>query len=137
MNIEYAKIIKFIFSGGTAALVNLVSRWIFSHYLYYSISIILAYILGLITAFVSFKFFVFESGKSGKTKNEIIFFVAVNIIAMIQTLVISLFLADILFPYLNFTFHPYDIAHVIGVMIPVISSYILHNKFTFQNKSSS
>ncbi|MDR2352713.1 MAG: GtrA family protein, partial [Deltaproteobacteria bacterium] len=133
MTIEYKKIFKFIVSGGIAAFVNLISRWILFHFLPYTVSITIAYILGMLTAFIIFKFFVFDSGQSGKTKKEVLFFILVNIFALIQTLIISVFLAEILFPYIDFKFYPYDIAHIIGVAIPVLSSYLLHKKFTFAN----
>ncbi|MDR2457770.1 MAG: GtrA family protein [Clostridiales Family XIII bacterium] len=132
MIVDHKKFIKFTFSGGLAALVNLVSRWVLYHFLNYAVSVTIAYLLGMLTAFITFKYFVFNSGKSGKTRNEIIWFIVVNIMALAQTLVISVFLAEYLFPRINFEFYPYDIAHIIGVAVPIISSYLLHKELTFK-----
>jgi putative flippase GtrA len=122
--------------GGLSVLITLMNRWILYHFLPYYLSIIIAYISGMIVAFILFKIFVFKSKASGKTSKEIFYFILVNLIAVIQTLFFSLFFANFLFPKINFTYYPYDIAHFIGTCVPIISSFILHQRFTFKKDNS-
>ncbi|MDR2437059.1 MAG: GtrA family protein [Endomicrobium sp.] len=138
MKVSQSKIfILFILSGFLAAMVNIVSRWILFHYLPYVLSITIAYILGMLTAFILFKIFVFDAKQSGRTLRESLIFVIVNLLALAQTIVISVLLVDYLFPYINFTFYPYDVAHIIGTGIPVITSFFLHKYWTFKKNKPS
>jgi putative flippase GtrA len=129
---EKKKLLSFILSGCLAAGVNISTRWILFHFLNYVISISIAYILGMFTAFLLFKVFVFDAKKSGKTLRESVIFVIVNLLALLQTIFISVVLAEYLFPYLTFDFYPYDVAHIIGTAVPIITSFFLHNFWTFK-----
>jgi len=122
---------SFILAGGFAALVNFGSRFIYSHSMSYGNSVLLAYLTGMITAFILSKLFVFDKSIHSAYK-EFFYFTLVNIVALIQTYVISVGLAEYLFPYLDFCFHPHAVAHAIGVMFPVFSSYFGHKFFTFK-----
>lgn len=123
----------FLICGGVAALANIVSRWILSHWLPYSVAIVLAFCCGLIVGYVLFKFVVFKSGNSNRTVSESIWYVFVNLLALIQTLLISLFFSRLILPSIGIKDYADDIAHVIGVGIPVVTSYILHKYCTFKS----
>ncbi|OQP37065.1 GtrA family protein [Xanthomonas euvesicatoria] len=123
----------FLIAGGTAAVVNFGSRILLSHWLNYVPAIIIAYCLGMVTAFSLNKLFVFERSDKQLYK-QIIWFVLVNIAAVIQTLLISLALARIIFPYLAIDFHAETLAHGIGVAVPVVTSYIGHKYLSFSQK---
>jgi len=123
---------SFLFCGGLAAGANLGSRWLFSHWLPYIAAIVLAYLVGMLTAFLLFKFFVFNSAKSKRIPRETIWFIAVNALALLQTLGISLGLADYVFPWLGMRFYSQDIAHCLGVAFPVLTSFFAHNRLTFR-----
>jgi putative flippase GtrA len=41
-------------------------------------------------------------------------------------------LADAIFPAIDFSWHPQDVAHVIGTCVPALSSYFGHRMYTFQ-----
>jgi putative flippase GtrA len=130
----YRNFPAFLFSGGVAALVNLGSRWLLSFVLPFPAAIIIAYMLGMATAFPLFKFFVFHStGPEGAVKREALWFTLVNVLALLQTLVVSLLLADWLFPATGFSFRPHDVAHCIGVAVPAFTSYWGHKYFTFRS----
>lgn len=126
------KFFLFLLCGGIAALANIYSRVLFNNYLSYKVSIVLAYFIGLLVAFVLFKFIVFKKSKLHNVNKEIVKFIIVNVLALIQTFVVSLVFADYIFVWCNLSYHRYDIAHIIGVVTPVVTSYIFHSLFTFR-----
>lgn len=132
---KYSEFLQFLIVGGLAAGINFISRIGFNEFFSYRISIVLAYIVGMIVAFTFFKYFVFK--KSGKHYiDEIKGFVIVNLLGILQVWVISVSLAEYLFPYLNYTFYEKEVAHFIGLSIPAISSYFGHKYFSFSNKKN-
>jgi putative flippase GtrA len=123
----------FLVAGGIAALVNLVTRIIFNLVVRFEVAVILAYICGMTTAYVLARYFVFE--RSGRSVNdEYARFTLVNLAAVIQVWIVSVGLADIVFPRLGFTWHSYTVAHVIGVAVPVFTSYMGHKHFSFAQR---
>ena len=122
---------RFLLSGGVAALVNIISRIFFNLFFTYSLSIFLAYIFGVLTAYFLNKKYVFtESGERQAT--EFVRFNLVNIFSLFFILLISNGLSNYIFPLLGFNFFPSDVAHIIGVLSTAISSYFLHKFFTFR-----
>lgn len=129
--LKHSEFFQFLIVGGFAAGINFISRIGFSELVSYRYAIILAYLVGMITAFLLSKHYVFE--KSGREyKDELRDFTIVNIFAVIQVWLISVGLAEYLFPYFSFTFYPEEVAHLIGLGIPVISSYFGHKYFSFR-----
>ncbi len=128
---SHSEFFQFLMVGGFSAGVNFVSRIGFSELVSYRYAIIFAYLVGMITAFLLSKHYVFE--KSGRPfKDELRDFTIVNIFAVIQVWLISVGLAEYFFPYISFTFHPEEVAHLIGLGIPVLSSYFGHKYFSFR-----
>lgn len=123
--------ISFLFAGGFAAIVNFGSRFFYNEYMSFGNAVIVAYITGMITAFTLSKFFVFEKSIHAMHK-EFFYFTLVNVVAIIQTYAISIGLAEYFFPHIGFTYYPEAVAHAIGVVFPVFSSFIGHKYFTFK-----
>jgi len=123
--------LMFLLTGGTAAVVNFGSRILYNIWLNFSSSVILAYITGMITAFVLAKLFVFKDSQQS-THRSAMFFVLVNLVAVLQTWVISMVLAYHLLPWLGVTLFVREIAHAVGVAVPVFTSYIGHKRWSFQ-----
>jgi len=122
---------QFLLVGGLSALVNFISRIGFSEFVSYRIAIVLAYLVGMLTAFILSKHYVFE--QSGRPfKDELRDFTIVNVFAVIQVWLISVALAEYFFPYITFTFYPEEVAHLIGLSIPAITSYFGHKYFSFR-----
>nr|WP_245307294.1 GtrA family protein [Rhizobium altiplani] len=122
--------VRFALSGGVAAAINILSRMALSQVTTYSVAIVCAYVVGMTTAFVLMKLYVFE--KSARhAGSEYLRFAGVNVIALVQVWAVSLILARNVFPLINFHFHAETIAHVIGVLSPIATSYFLHKYFTF------
>ena len=124
---------QFVITGGIAAAVNVGSRYLLSYAMPYAAAVAVAYLIGMTTAFVLARQFVF--GASGRSwMIEYGRFALVNVAAFVQVWVISVGLAEVVFPMLRFTWHAEDVAHVIGVASPVVSSYWLHKHFSFRGR---
>ncbi len=121
----------FLLTGGVAAAANFGSRIVFSLWLSYSSAIVLAYLVGMITAFVLARLFVF-SGSQQPIHHSAVFFVLVNVFAVAQTWLVSLGLVIYLLPWLGVEHFIQEIAHAVGVVVPVFSSYIGHKRFSFR-----
>ncbi|WP_447793383.1 GtrA family protein [Pseudomonas farris] len=121
----------FLLTGGTAAAVNFGSRIVYNFWLSFSYSVILAYITGMITAFVLAKLFVFKESQQS-VHRSITFFILVNLVAVLQTWVISMGLAYYLLPSLGITSFVKELSHAVGVVIPVFTSYIGHKRWSFR-----
>ncbi len=124
----------FLATGCLAALANFLSRIILNQFFSFSTSVIIAYIIGMIIAYILFRTIVFDAKKSS-LRQSIVYFIAVNAIGILLTYVISMFLYFWLFPLILFKFYPDTIAHLIGISVPAFSSYIGHKYLTFKDKS--
>ncbi|MFO8024394.1 GtrA family protein [Thiohalophilus sp.] len=122
---------QFLVVGGFAALVNFVSRIIINEWVGYRLAVILAYLVGMLTAFILSKLYVFE--KSGRHHwHELRDFTLVNLLAVVQVWLISVGLAEYLFPAAGYTFYAPEVAHLIGLAIPAVTSYLGHKYYSFR-----
>ncbi len=119
-------------TGGFAAAVNWSSRILYNLWMPYSYAIVVAYLTGMVTAFVLAKVFVFTTSTQSTVRSLLIFSV-VNIAAVIQTWAVSVLLAYYLLPLLGMIWHTKEIAHLAGVAVPVFTSYVGHKRFTFRS----
>lgn len=123
--------LAFLITGGIAAAANFCSRIVYSTWLSFSIAIILAYFTGMITAFILARIFVFT--ESGRTlQSSAFYFALVNIVAVAQTWVISILLARHILPAISVETYALEIAHAVGVIVPVFTSFIGHKYLTFR-----
>lgn len=123
--------LSFLLTGGIAAGVNFFSRFIYEQWFSFSSAVIVSYLTGMITAFVLAKAFVFRESEQ-RLSDSIMFFCAVNVLAILQTWVVSVGLALYIFPLFSINFYNKEIAHIIGIAIPVFTSYIGHKKWSFK-----
>jgi putative flippase GtrA len=121
----------FLLVGGLAALVNWFSRIMFSAQgVTFEIAVVIAYIFGMVTAYLLSRMFVFE--KTGRSlAGEIWRFTLVNMVALVVVWIVSVTLERCLLPAIDWTWRPAEVAHGIGVVSPVITSYFGHRFFTF------
>lgn len=127
---ERARFIRFVGTGGVAALVNLVSRYLLNFLMPFAVAVAVAYVFGMVTAYALGRLFVFE--RSGRSMaGELWRFTLVNVIAAAQVWIISVGLGEYFFPASGFKWHPLDVAHLIGVAVPVFTSYLGHRHFSF------
>lgn len=123
--------VYFFVTGGIAACVNFGSRILYTLWMGFSTAVILAYITGMITAFILAKLFVFKESRQAVHRSAL-FFVLVNIVAVAQTWTISMGLAYYLLPWMGITLLVHEIAHAVGVAVPVFTSYIGHKRWSFR-----
>jgi putative flippase GtrA len=124
----------FLVTGGTAAVVNFCSRVLYNHWLDFSSAVILAYINGMFTAFVLAKLFVFKHSQQ-PWQRSLLLFGLVNVFAIGQTWAVSMGLAYYVLPALPSAFIQAfipEIAHAIGILVPVFSSYLGHKYWSFR-----
>ncbi|RYC32037.1 GtrA family protein [Lichenibacterium minor] len=127
---ETRRFVAFLLTGGLAAAVNVASRVVFDLVMPYGAAVAVAYLVGMTTAFFLARLFVFEA--SGRSLHvEYGRFALVNVAALVQVLAVSLGLAELAFPALGLSWHAELIAHVIGVLSPVVVSYQGHKRFSF------
>ena len=86
----------------------------------------------MITAFVLARIFVFQDSQRA-LHHSALYFVLVNLVAVAQTWIISLLLADHVLPSLGVQRFVHEIAHAVGVVVPVFSSYLGHKHLSFKS----
>ncbi|WP_374669345.1 GtrA family protein [Ramlibacter sp.] len=123
--------IAFLVTGGIAAAVNFGSRILLTPWLGFGTSVVVAYLIGMATAFLLARAFVFTESKQAVHQSAL-WFVAVNVLAVAQTWVISMALAYWALPALGVTRFVEEIAHAVGVVVPVFTSYLGHKHFSFR-----
>lgn len=122
----------FIFAlvGGFAGAVNIVARILFSLVIPYEIAIVLAFPIALTVAFLLNRAYVFRTG--GNRAAQFGRFTIVNLAALAQVWLVSVSLARFVFPAFGGVWHGDILAHTIGVISPIATSYFAHKRFTFR-----
>jgi len=123
--------VRFVLVSGAAAVVNFIARILLGAYVPFAQAIILAFLIGMATAFLLNRRFVFQAA-TRSLNHQVFWFVAVNLLALIQTLAVSLLLANYALPFFGVTWHAETIAHGIGIAFPIFTSYLGHKHLTFR-----
>ena len=123
--------VAFVITGGIAAAINFLSRIAYNVWLDFSLAVIAAYLTGMVTAFLLAKFFVFKNSSSSLHRSAI-YFALVNLVAILQTWLISMALVTYLLPQLGIQTFAREIAHAVGVAAPVFTSYFGHKYLSFK-----
>ncbi|MGJ0486938.1 MAG: GtrA family protein [Methylomicrobium sp.] len=121
----------FLLCGGLAAALNWGSRFIFSIWLPFELAVVAAFFVGLLSGFLLMRWFVFN-GKGQTLIPQAGKYLLVNILALIQTLLISTLFARLLLPEIGLVKNIEALAHLVGVLAPVITSYIGHKRWSFR-----
>ena len=129
--INYKQVFIFLVVGGLAAFANITSRIIFSKFFSYKLSIIFAFLIGMTTAFLLMRNYVFVY-KKNLIYRQIFRFLVINLFNLIQTFFVSLGLNFLLVFFINKVEFVELIAHIGGVLFPAITSYFAHKYFTFK-----
>lgn len=126
-------ILRYLLCGAISVACNWGSRFAFSLVMPFAAAVICAYGIGMITAFLMFRTFVFPSSPT-PLKRQIRGFVLVNMFGLVQTWLLSLLLAEWLLPRMGWTFHPEAVAHAAGLAAPTVTSWFGHRYLTFAQK---
>lgn len=124
------RFLGFLVVSGFAAAVNFASRFAFDVVVPYAVAIVLAYGVGMATAFALNRRFVFtDAGRP--LHHQAGWFVAVNVAAVLQTLAVSLLMARWVLPAIGWTWEPEAVAHAVGIAVPAVTSYFGHRHLSF------
>lgn len=126
--------IAFLVTGGVAAIFNFVARIALNQWMPFSYAVVLAYGVGMVTAFLLARAFVFQGSRQSVHKSAG-FFVLVNLVAVAQTWAVSMLLARWALPALGVTHFVPEIAHAVGVAVPVFTSYLGHKRWSFADRT--
>jgi putative flippase GtrA len=124
--------VAFMLVGGIAALVNLVARILFSYVVIYEIAIVLAFVAAMTCAFVLNRRYVFVNASDNASDNasrQYTRLAIVNLLALVQVWLISVGLVRLA---IGFIWQAETMAHAIGVVSPVITSYFAHKYYSFR-----
>lgn len=122
---------RFVVAGGIAAAVNVGSRVIYDIWTSYSVAVIMAYATGMVTAFLIARSFVFPKGQNSIARSAM-FFVLINLAAVLQTWVVSMVLLKYALPAVGVQRFAPEIAHMVGVAVPMFTSYLGHREWSFR-----
>jgi putative flippase GtrA len=123
--------LAFLVTGGLAALVNFGSRLALSQWLTFPVAVALAYLIGMATAFSLAKLFVFSAGRQSIRRSAALF-ALVNAVAVLQTWGISMLLAYYVLPGIGVQSYVNEIAHGVGIVVPVFTSFLGHKHWSFR-----
>lgn len=127
-----SQFVLFLAVGGAAAAVNFGSRLVINQWIGYVPAVVLAFGVGVLTAFVLNRLFVFK-GSSQAVHHQAAWFLLINLAGLAQTLAVSVFLAHYAFPWIGFHWHAESVAHMIGIVFPLASSYFGHKYLSFRH----
>lgn len=123
--------VKFLLCGGLAAGLNWASRFLFSIWMPFEYAVIAAFFVGLISGFLMMRLYVFD-GKEKPVMPQASKYAFINMLALVQTLIISVVLARWVLPAWGVVVHAEALAHMAGVLMPVVTSYFGHKLLTFR-----
>lgn len=123
---------RFFFSALAAAAVNFFVRLLLDPFVGYYYAIVIAYIVGTVFAFYMYQRKVFGQGVRPLWQ-EIWLFIFVTLAAIAQTLIVSVVLVDHIFPTIHWVWYPKEVAHVVGMGVPMFSSFLGHKYLTFSH----
>jgi putative flippase GtrA len=124
--------LRFLIVGALAAAANFGSRFLFSLVVPFATAIVLAFFVGLTTAFVLNRSWVFVRAQPTTWQGEAVRFTIVNLAGLVLTLGVSLWLADTVLPALGAGRAREAIAHFCGIAATVVTSYVAHKWWTFR-----
>lgn len=122
----------FVLIGGFSSAVNLVTRILIDRVTSYEVAIVLAFPAALTTAFLLNRVLVFQTSRDG-WHGQFVRFLLVNLAALVQVFLISVLFVRVIFPIVGMRFHPDTVAHALGLLSPITTSYWVHKHFSFRS----
>ncbi len=116
---------------GIAALVNIGSRIVFNLVMPYEIAILVAYVCGMTDGYISQQEIRLRRLRPRRRQRIYRDSHWSILLAVAQVWIVSVGLARLIFPAIGFIWHDETVAHVIGVLVPVFTSYLGHKHFSF------
>jgi putative flippase GtrA len=126
---ERHKILRYLFSGGTAAVVNFFFLYAFTEWIhfYYMVSVVLAFLIAVIVSFLLQKFWTFkDSDKLYSHKQAIIYFV----VAVCNTVIN----AGLVYFFVEFSNFHYMLGQFLASGIIAFESFFVYQYFIFKKQ---
>lgn len=125
------KSVRYIISGGTAALTNLCIFFILVHVLsvQYLIASALAFSAGIVASFTLHKFWTFNNQDTSRVHFQF----ATYLVITLGNLLINTFLVYVFVDWFNIL---YLIAQLLAGAIIAVTSYFIYQKFVFATEQS-
>ena len=130
-NSSHSQFLRFLFWGAVAAALHVFVRFLLSLALPFEISVLVAYPIGMLAAFILFKSFVFSTSSQSLVKS-VLFFLIVNLLGLFQTFTASYLLRLWLLLIFESVFIIELVSHCCGVALPALTSFFGHKYFTFR-----
>jgi len=127
-----AQFVAFVGVGGVAALANFGSRFVFATFVGFEASVLLAFWIGLVTAFVLNRRYVFSEARSSTWQTEAVRFLIVNLAGLVVTMVAAVLALRILDTMFGTTPVTEGAAHLAGLGATAVTSYLGHKFWTFR-----
>ncbi len=128
---QHSQFVRFLVAGSFAAAINFGSRFLYSLFWSFEIAVVLAFVTGLTTGYLLSRFFVFHRSRHSALREMLLFF-TVNMVALAQTWLVSIYLADFLIGVSVRDDNAYALAHFTGICFPLVTSYFGHKYLTFR-----
>jgi|SRR5690554_2079794 len=122
--------LMFLLTGGVAALVNFASRILYNQWMGFSSAVILAYLTGMVTAYLLARAFVFTGAHP--LSRSILYFGLINLLAVVQTWLVSLLMLHQILPAIGIVRMAPELAHAVGIVVPVFTSFLGHKYLSFR-----
>lgn len=121
----------FVAVGGTAALLHWLARIAFSHWLPFSLAVVLAYVVGMLVAFLLNSFFVFQRSTRPRSR-QARDFVIINLASfpVVWAASISLERALRTFGLVHYT---EALAHAIAISLPMLATFLIYKFYAFKD----
>jgi len=127
--------LKFLLVGGSAALINFFSRFLFQVWYSYIVSVALAFILGSIISFIFNKLFTFKDNDE-KTTVQLVKFTIMTIVSVFIAAFVA-YLAMNLYELFKVTLIAQkgmeSVAHIIAIGVTTIYNFLAMKFFSFKN----
>lgn len=120
----------FLLAGGLAAVLHWLARWGLSGILPFSIAVVLAYVVGMGSAFILNRAFVFPNSSRSVTM-QARDFILVNLAFFPVVWGASLLFARLLHPLTEDVALTEGLAHGGAILLPIFGSFLLHKFVTF------
>ncbi len=120
----------FVGVGAIAAAANAGSRALFNLAVPFEVAVLLAFPVGLTTAFLLNRAFVFERGL-GDVRRQYAKYAVVNLLALVLVWTVSVALYRGVFPAIGFDWHADLFAHLAGLASPMVLTFLASRHFVF------
>jgi putative flippase GtrA len=134
MTLAIPPFVRFAVVGALAAGLNIAVRALLDLYMPFEWAVALAFPVALTFAFAANRRWVFPQRVADWRIAYWRFFL-VNMAALAQVWLISVGLYRLLFPAVGFTWHSELVAHSVGVLSPVVTSYYAHKHYSFKGSA--